>query len=117
MAVPVPPPPVNEPPGSVAWQQWWSALASQYSVSGLIPWIDVSKSGANITDIPIRTHNSLQSISGGAANDYQHLTTAQYTALTNGLSVTITTAKLTGGGANGSMTFTDGILTAQTQAT
>ena len=34
-----------------------------------------------------------------------------------GLSVTITTAKLTAGGTNGSMIFTNGILTAQTQAT
>jgi len=37
--------------------------------------------------------------------------------LGSGLSVTITTAKLTTGGTNGSMTFTNGILTAQTQAT
>ena len=36
---------------------------------------------------------------------------------TGGITVTITTAKLTTGGANGSMTFTNGILTAQTQAT
>ena len=36
---------------------------------------------------------------------------------TGGISATITTAKLTSGGANGSMTFTNGILTAQTQAT
>lgn len=34
-----------------------------------------------------------------------------------GLSVTITTAKLTPAGANGSMTFTNGILTSQTPAT
>jgi hypothetical protein len=34
-----------------------------------------------------------------------------------GISVTITTAKLTGGGANGSMTFVNGVLTAQTAAT
>lgn len=34
-----------------------------------------------------------------------------------GISVTITTAKLTTLGANGSMTFTNGVLTAQTQAT
>lgn len=34
-----------------------------------------------------------------------------------GLNVTITTAKLTSGGANGSMTFTNGVLTAQTAAT
>ena len=34
-----------------------------------------------------------------------------------GLTVVINTAKLTGGGANGTMTFTNGILTAQVQAT
>lgn len=34
-----------------------------------------------------------------------------------GLSVTITTAKLTGGGTNGSMTFVNGLLVASTQAT
>ena len=34
-----------------------------------------------------------------------------------GISATITTAKVTAGGANGSMTFVNGILTAQTQAT
>jgi hypothetical protein len=37
--------------------------------------------------------------------------------LGSGLSTTITTAKLTGGGVNGSMTFVNGILTAQVQAT
>ena len=37
--------------------------------------------------------------------------------LGSGLSVTITTAKLTVTGTNGSMTFTNGILTSQTQAT
>lgn len=36
---------------------------------------------------------------------------------TAGISATITTAKLTAGGANGSMTFVNGILTAQTQST
>lgn len=36
---------------------------------------------------------------------------------TAGISATITTAKLTSGGANGSMTFVNGILTAQTAAT
>jgi hypothetical protein len=43
------------------------------------------------------------------------ITTGQLPA--SGLSTTITTAKLTGGGANGSMTFTNGILTASTPAT
>lgn len=39
------------------------------------------------------------------------------TGTPTGVSATITTAKLTPGGANGSMTFTNGILTSQTQAT
>ncbi len=34
-----------------------------------------------------------------------------------GITGTITTAKLTGGGANGSMTFTNGVLTAHVNAT
>ena len=34
-----------------------------------------------------------------------------------GISVTITTAKVTAGGVSGSMTFVNGVLTAQTQAT
>ena len=34
-----------------------------------------------------------------------------------GLDVVVTTAKLTGGGANGSMTFVGGVLTAQVAAT
>lgn len=37
--------------------------------------------------------------------------------LNPGITVTITTAALTGGGAQGSMTFQNGILVAQTQAT
>ena len=41
----------------------------------------------------------------------------QSTPLSAGISVTITTAKLTVTGTNGSMTFTNGILTSQTQAT
>jgi hypothetical protein len=43
--------------------------------------------------------------------------TGNVTISTTGLSVTITTAKLTLAGTNGSMTFTNGILTAQTAAT
>lgn len=44
-----------------------------------------------------------------------NLTTAQLPV--SGLTATITTAKLTPGGSNGSQTFTNGILTAQTPAT
>jgi hypothetical protein len=98
---------------------------------GTISFTDLNFTGGNLTEIPARNHNDLQTIQGGSATDRQHLTTAQVTAIaTNtsdiatikaeiaaGLTVTITTAKLTTGGVNGSMTFTNGILTAQTAAT
>lgn len=57
---------------------------------------------------PVTAQPSFSDLSGA-------ITTGQLPG--SGLSVTITTAKLTGGGANGSMTFTNGILTAQTPAT
>jgi hypothetical protein len=66
------------------------------SLSGLTTPLSIAQGGTNATtDSGARTNLGL----GG------------------GLSVTITTAKLTVAGANGSMTFTNGILTAQTQAT
>lgn len=52
-------------------------------------------------------------IGGGASADLS----ADRTISPGGISVVITTAKLTAGGTNGSMTFTNGILTAQTAAT
>lgn len=69
-------------------------------------------------------HNELSGLQGGAADEYYHLDTADYAALASvlstyasGLTTTITTAPLTGLGAPGSMTFTNGILTAETPAT
>lgn len=88
-------------------------------------WTDLTDGGG--TTLHTHTHNSNTSMQGGTAGEYYHLTSAQLTGLTGGgstslhhhggLSVTITTAPITGGGATGSMTFTNGILTAQTQAT
>lgn len=62
----------------------------------------------------------MSGLQGGATDEYYHLTSAQATnvaTIASGLNVSITTAKLTTGGTNGSMTFTKGILTAHTQAT
>lgn len=55
--------------------------------------------------------------SGGSATTYLNGAGAFINPLSGGLSVTITTAKLTTSGTQGSMTFTNGILTAQTAAT
>jgi len=62
-------------------------------------------------------HNTLQAVQGGSATEKYHLTESKYNAIQSGISATITTAKLTPGGVDGSMTFTNGILTSQTQAT
>jgi hypothetical protein len=67
-------------------------------------------SGAGITGLPYTGVTGLATVAHTGA--YSDLT-----GKPTGLTVTITTAKLTTGGTNGSMTFTNGILTAQTQAT
>ena len=56
-------------------------------------------------------------LKGNGTSPFTASTTIPYTDISGGLSATITTAKLTVTGSNGSMTFVNGILTAQTQAT
>ncbi len=85
------------------WLKWFVDVAAFITSSG---------GGSGTTQ-----HNSLGGLQGGTANQYYHLTSAQRSAVASGITVTITTAKLTGAGTNGSMTFTNGILTAQTAAT
>ena len=78
MALTLPPPPIGEPPGSLAWQQWYLALTALYSETGAIPWAVIDTAGSNLTDIATRTHVSLQSLQGGTAAEYYHLTSAQH---------------------------------------
>ena len=77
MALTLPPPPIGEPPGSLAWQQWYLALTALYGESGAIAWSAVDTAGSNITDIASRAHNNLQSIQGGSSNNYYHHTLVQ----------------------------------------
>lgn len=59
------------------FQEWLRQLrVFVSSSSGLIPWSNVSKTGALLTDIPTRNHDTLQNISGGTAGSYFHLKTA-----------------------------------------
>lgn len=83
------------------WLKWFVDLSANLS-------------GTGGTATP---HNSLTGLQGGSAGEFYHLTAAQRSSIQGGYSGTITTAKLTPAGANGSMTFTNGVLTAQTAAT
>lgn len=117
----------------VSWKDWYLKLRNAIvQVSNQFVWSSINKAGSNITDIVTRNHQDLQSIQGGNTTERYHLTSAQQSELTgggdtalhyhtadraSGLSITITTAKLTSGGSTGSMVFTNGVLTSQTQAT
>lgn len=118
MTFKLPPTPVGVPPGHAFWDNWYEQLRSFINEGQTtVQWSNIDFSLSNLTDILTRDHNDLQSIQGGGVGEKYHLTSAQHTDLGSGISATITTAKITPGGANGSMTFTNGILTAQTAAT
>lgn len=85
----------------------------------------ITTSIANNAVTPAKIANGTNNTLAGYSNTgvFSTVTTGAQLSLTGGtlnttgISATITTAKLTTGGANGSMTFTNGVLTAQTQAT
>lgn len=87
-------------------QEWLRQVRSAITgtAGGSILWTAVDKTGSNITDILTRNHNSLQNISGGASNDYYHLTAAQQAgastlstltskSVAGGVDVTLSTAE------------------------
>lgn len=147
MAIKLPPIPNNPITDVFVWRDWFYKVSQALIEQASIAWTSLDFTGSNLQDIQTRQHNALQSIQGGIGGQYYHLSQAQYNNVaalptfgtmatqnannvnitggsitgtiipTGGISVTITTAKLTTGGTNGSMTFTNGILTAQTQAT
>jgi len=81
MAQLLPPPPINDKPGSFTWLEWYRQLRSYVTTTGNVPWYILDFSGSNITDIALRGHNNLQSIQGGGSNEHYHLTLAEHTAL------------------------------------
>lgn len=83
MAQILPPPPIEEPAGSFTWVDWYNKLRNLINGVNNIAWASIDKSGSNLSDLQTRQHNSLQSIQGGALNDWYHLTSAQATEATN----------------------------------
>lgn len=90
----LPPPPIGEPPGSFAWQQWYLQLGNLYSVAGAIPWDSIDTTDSNLTDLATRTHNSLQTIQGGTSGEYYHATSSEYTGTGTGVLVRKTSPTL-----------------------
>jgi len=84
MATGLPPPPINDAPGSFTWLEWYRQLRNYVSTSGSVPWYIINFAGSNITDIATRLHNTLQGLQGGTTGEMYHLTAAQYSALTAG---------------------------------
>jgi len=62
---------------------------------------DIPQIATNTTAIANKTHNSLASIQGGTAGEYQHLTTSEHTELTQWIDNVVL-------GSDGKITFMDG---------
>ena len=73
----LPPPPINDKPGSFTWLEWYRQLRAYVSTSGSVPWYIINFAGSNITDIANRSHENLQGLQGGTAGEHYHLTAAQ----------------------------------------
>lgn len=116
--------------GNAAGAPTWGAVSLTADVSGNLPVSNLnSGTGAGSTTFwrgdgtwVAPAHNSTSGLQGGTSGQYYHFTSAEHTALQalatpTPISATITTAALTALGAQGSMTFVNGLLTAQVQAT
>lgn len=80
----LPPPPINDKPGSYTWLEWYRQLRAYVSTSGSVPWYIINFAGSSLTDIAVRNHADLQSMQGGTAGEHYHLTSAQHAALSAG---------------------------------
>lgn len=85
----LPPPPINDAPGSFTWLEWYRQLRSYISTTGSVPWYVIDFAGSNITDIAQRDHNQLQNLQGGTAGEKYHITAAQHASLGVGLHNTL----------------------------
>ena len=126
---PIPQDPIEE---NARWRTWFLNLGSyiqQTQVGGVILTILQGGTGASSaagarSNLGLGTmateNNNNVAITGGTISNVAITgSTIPYSNVTGtgGITRTITTAKLTLTGTNGSMTFTNGILTASTQAT
>ena len=90
MADTLPPAPIDEPPKSYQWVDWYIKLRKLVNDTTSVAWSSINFVGSNLTSIVTRNHNDLQNINGGAAADYQHLTSAEKGYI--GMLLTVTAA-------------------------
>jgi len=80
----LPPPPINDQPGSFTWLEWYRQLRSYISTNGSVPWYVINFAGSSLDDIAVKEHDMLDGMMGGTAGEHYHLTSAQHSALTAG---------------------------------
>jgi hypothetical protein len=111
----IPPPPTKVPLDNHQWQLWFDKIRQAAQNPSGVQWANIVFTGSNLTDIAIRNHNQLQTIQGGTANQYYHLTSNEYTYFqalptistkTAAYTVTLTDTTLLGDATAGAFTFT-----------
>jgi hypothetical protein len=117
MAIKLPPPPVQESELNQNWKNWFLKVKDILTGISSLSWSLIDFTNSSITDILERKHNDLQDKQGGTTNQYYHLTQAQSTSLSSGFSGTVTLAKITTGGTDGSLTVSNGFVTSYTAPT
>ena len=78
MADLLPPAPIDEPPRSYAWVDYYEKMVTKINQINNLSWSSVNKTGSSLADLQTRLHNSLQTIQGGTTNEYYHLTQTQH---------------------------------------
>lgn len=110
----IPPPPTSSKDGTI-WNNWYLSIKDAINnIRNDSQWTDLTDNGESTlhyhaSDRERANHTGTQTLAT--------ISDAGTAASQSGLSVVITTAPVTGGGTTGSMTFTNGVLTAQTPAT
>ena len=111
--------PLSDSNSGLITTQWYRYFFNLYTLtqsSGVV--LSVTATSPLTSSGGISPNIAIPKASGAQAG---YLSASDWTTFNNkpsaGISATITTAKLTVLGANGSMTFTNGVLTAQTAAT
>jgi hypothetical protein len=70
MAIKLPPAPIDQPPTSYAWTDWYFKLRELLIASGTVLWSNINFTGSN--------HENIQLIQGGTPAEHYHMSAVQY---------------------------------------